>query len=44
MVAAGQLALLADRHEARAELMRHRAAEDEAARLQPRHLVDALPA
>ena len=35
-----QLALLADRHEAGRELMRHRAAEDEAARLDPGHLVD----
>ena len=38
--AIGQLALLADRHEADAELMRHRAAENEPARLDARDLVD----
>src|SRR5216684_1857649 len=36
---AGQLALLADRHEARAEAAGHRGGEDEAARLDARHLV-----
>ena len=35
-----QLALLADRHEAGRDLMRHRAAEDEAARLDAGDLVD----
>ena len=35
-----QLALLADRHEAGRELVRDRAAEDEAARLDARDLVD----
>ena len=35
-----QLALLADRHEPGRELMRHGAAEDEAARLDARDLVD----
>ena len=37
-----QLALLADRHEARRQLVRHRAAQDEAPRLKAHHLVDAL--
>ena len=37
----GQLALLADRHEAAAELMGDRAAEDEAARLDAGDIVDA---
>ena len=37
----GQLALLADRHEAGGELVRHRAAEDEAAGLEPDDLVEA---
>ena len=40
----GQLALLADRHEAGRELMRHRATEDEAARFDAGDLVDLLPA
>ena len=35
-----QLAFLADRHEAGRDLVRHRAAEDEAARLHARDLVD----
>ena len=39
----GQLALLADRHEAGGQLMRHRAAQDETPRLQPHDLVDAHP-
>ncbi len=37
---AGQLALLADRHEAGGQLVRDGAAEDEAPRLQPHDLVD----
>jgi len=36
-----QLALLAHRHEADRKLMRHRATEDEPARFNPRHLIDA---
>ena len=39
-----QLALLADRDEAGRELMRDRAAEDEAARLDAGDLVDLQPA
>ncbi len=35
-----QLALLADRHEAAAQAVGHRAAQDEAARLDPRHGLD----
>src|SRR5262249_14332105 len=38
-----QLALLADRHEAGRDLVRHRPAEDEAARLDPGDLVDLHP-
>ena len=37
-----QLAPLADRHEAGGDLMRHRAAENEAACLDPGHLVDLV--
>src|SRR5262245_44840327 len=35
-----QLSLLADRHEAAPQHMRHRSAENEAARLDPGHIVD----
>ena len=41
MVLPGQLALLADRHEAAAEFVRDGAAEDEAARLDAGDMVDA---
>jgi hypothetical protein len=39
---AGQLALLADRHEAHGQLMRDGAAEDEPPRLEPHDLVDPV--